>query len=167
MSHFSKSIPPIPIDRTASAARATGCHRQVAPSDGPVPLPYRFTHADTLTRIPTVGEAEMVYGGYTTGVRLSNVTPRCSQRCGIASSHGADAAVPVASMCGRWHACGVAPKSALGTAICDRFRRDFCHLGRSVTEEGNIGSPSGAHHCVANAVTLPPLYRSSSNSQPL
>ena len=73
----------------------------------PVPLPYRFTHADTLTRIPTVGEAEMVYGGYTTGVRLSNVTPRCSQRCGIASSRRADGAVVVAYVCGRFCACAV------------------------------------------------------------
>ena len=102
-----------------------------------------------------------------TGVRLSNVTPRCSQRCGIASSRWADAAVPVASLCGRFCACGVAPKSALGTAICGRFRRDFCHLRRSVTEEGNIGSPSGAHHLVANVVTLPGSTGAPRNSKRL
>ena len=53
------------------------------------------------------------------------------------------------------------------TAICGRFRRDFCHLRSSLTEEGNIGSLCGAHHRSANVVSCQELCCESPNSKPL
>ena len=52
------------------------------------------------------------------------------------------------------------------TAISVRFRRGFCRLRRSLTEEGKLCSLSGAYHRVANVVTLPESTGAPRNSKP-